>query len=65
MEVRRGLSLWELPIFAIIGACGGISGALLVIVQSKVGLFRAKYIPYRESLPFPPFPARNNHVYAI
>eukprot|EP00669_Euglena_mutabilis_P007831 TRINITY_DN3028_c0_g1_i2.p1 TRINITY_DN3028_c0_g1~~TRINITY_DN3028_c0_g1_i2.p1 ORF type:complete len:985 (-),score=333.70 TRINITY_DN3028_c0_g1_i2:137-2827(-) len=37
--------LWELPIFALIGACGGVAGAALVTYQSRMGLLRAKYCP--------------------
>eukprot|EP00667_Euglena_gracilis_P011654 EG_transcript_11931 len=41
--------LWELPIFAVVGALGGLAGALLVVVQEHLAVFRHKFIPASKS----------------
>lgn len=39
--------VWDVPIFCLMGAIGGLMGALWVDVNIKVTAFRHKYIPVR------------------
>lgn len=41
---------WELPFFCMLGAIGGIVGALVVAIQRRLTLFRSAYIPGSKPL---------------
>jgi len=44
---------WDVPIFCVMGAMGGLMGALWVHVNVRVTLFRHRFIPVRSN-PSPP-----------
>ena len=39
--------VWDLPIFVVMGAIGGLMGALFIKVNVKITQFRHMYIPVR------------------
>ena len=39
--------VWDLPIFVVMGAVGGLMGALFIKVNVKITQFRHMYIPVR------------------
>ena len=38
---------WDVPIFCVMGAIGGLMGALWVHINIRVTLFRHRFIPVR------------------
>jgi chloride channel 7 len=40
---------WDVPIFCLMGAVGGLMGALWVHVNVRVTLFRHRFIPVRSA----------------